>query len=60
MLFDKGSMRHNRKKVQSRLHRVGTFDVFKISQSYFYGDRYLFDNGVNSLAYFYRDILNQQ
>ena len=53
-------MRHNRKKVQSRLHRVGTYDVFKISQSYFYGDRYLFDNGVNSLAYFYRDILNQQ
>ena len=31
VLFIKKTVRHNMKRIQSRLHRLGTYDVFKIS-----------------------------
>ena len=43
------------KRIQIRLHRIGTY-VSKISLSCFDDKRYLLDNGVNSLAYFRKDI----
>ena len=42
-------------RIQSKLHRIGTY-VCKISLSSFDDKRYLLDNGVNSLAYFHKDI----
>ena len=44
------------KRIQSKLHRIGTYEVCKISSSCFDDKRYVFDNGVNTLAYFYKDI----
>ena len=44
------------KRIQSRLHRIGTYDVCKISLSCFSDKRYVLDNGVNSLACFRKDI----
>ena len=55
-LFNRKVIRHNMKKIQSRLHRIGTYDVCKISLSCFNDERYVLDNGVNSLAYFHKDI----
>ena len=52
VLFNKKAIRHNMKK----LHRLGTYDVFKISLSRFDDKRYVLDNGVNTLAYFHEDI----
>ena len=51
-------MRHNIKKIQSKLHRLGTYDVYKISLPCFDDKRYVLDDGVNTLAYFYKDINN--
>ena len=48
-------IRHNMKRIQSKLHKIGT-DVCKISLSCFDDKRYILDNGVNSLAYFHMDI----
>ena len=31
VLFGRGLVRHNMKRVQSRLHRTGTYDVWKTS-----------------------------
>ena len=31
VLFARGLVRHNMKRVQSRLHRTGTYDVWKTS-----------------------------
>ena len=45
------------KRIQSKLHRLGTYDVFKISLSSFDDKRYILDNGVDSLAYFHKDIV---
>ena len=47
---------HNMKRIQSRLHRIGTYDVCKISLSCFNDKRYILNDGVNSLAYLHKDI----
>ena len=51
-------IRHNMKRIQSKLHKIGTYDVYIISLSCFDDKRYALDNGVNTLAYFYKDIKN--
>ena len=44
------------KRIQSKLHKVETYDVYKISLSCFDEKRYVLDDGVSTLAYFYKDI----
>ena len=46
-------IRNNMKRIQSKLHRTGTFDVCKISLSCFDDKKYILYDGVNSLAYFH-------
>ena len=43
------------KRIQSKLHKIGTY-VYKISLSCFDDKRYVLDNGVNTLAYFHKNI----
>ena len=50
VLFNKKKIRHNMKRIQSKLHRIGTYNVCKISLSCFDDKRYLLDDGVNTLA----------
>ena len=47
------------KRIQSKLHRTGTYDISKISLSCFDDKRYILDDGINSLAYFHKDIKSQ-
>ena len=49
-------IRHNMKRIQSKLHRIGTYDVCKISLSCFDDKRYILDDGVISLTYFHKGI----
>ena len=51
--------RHEMKRIQSKLHRIGTYNVSKISLSYFDDKRYILDDGINSLAYSHQDIKSQ-
>ena len=55
-LFNEKVVRHNMKRIQSKLHEIGTYDVFKISLSCLDDKRYLLDDGVNTLAYSHKDI----
>ena len=48
----------NLKRMQSNLHEIGTYDIFKISLSCFDCKRYVLDDGRNILAYFHKDIKN--
>ena len=50
-LFNKKVIRHNMIRIQSKLHRIGTY-VCKISLSRFDDKRYVLDDGVNTLAFF--------
>ena len=56
VLFNKKVIRNNMERIQNRLHRIGTYDVCKISLSFFDDNRYVLDDGVNTLAYFHKDI----
>ena len=56
VLFNKKVIRDNMKRIQSKLYRIGTYDAYKISLSCFDDKRYILDDGVNSLAYFHKDI----
>ena len=58
VLSNKKVIRYNMKRIQSKLHRIGTYDVYKISLSCFDDKRYVLDYGVNTLAYFQKDIKN--
>ena len=46
-------MRHNLKRIQSKLHKTGTYDVCFNDKRYILGDRH------NSFAYFHKNIKSQ-
>ena len=59
VLFNEKIMRHKMKRIQSKLHRIGTYDVSKISLFCFDDKRYILDDDINTLAYFHKDTRNQ-
>ena len=48
-------MRHKMKRIQSKLYKIDTYDVCKISLSCFNDKRYILDDGINTVAYFHKD-----
>ena len=61
VLFNKKVVRHKMKRIQSKLHEIGTCEINKISLSCFDDKRHILDDGVNTLAYFHKDIdINQK
>ena len=52
-------MRHNMKRTQNKLHRIGTYHVFKISLSCFDNKKCMSRDDIISLAYFHKDIRGQ-
>ena len=48
------------KRIQNKLHRIGTYDVCKISLSCLDDKRSILDNNINSLACFHKDILKNE
>ena len=59
VLFNKKVVEHKLKRIQSKLHRIGTYNVCKILLSCFDDKRYVLDDGINSLDYFHKDIRSQ-
>ena len=55
-MFNKCFARHKIKKIQNKLHKVRTYDVYKISISFFEDKRYILDDGISSLAYFHKNV----
>ena len=43
------------KRIQAKKHKIGTYEIDKISLSCFDDKRYVLDDGVNNLAYFHKD-----
>ena len=42
------------KRIQSKKHKIGTYEIDKISLSYFDDKRFVLDDGVHTLAYFHK------
>ena len=55
VLFNKKVIRHKMKRIQAKKHKIGTYEIDKISLSCFDEKRYVLDDGVNTLAYFHKD-----
>ena len=55
-LFNKKIIRHKMRRIQSRRHKMGTYEINKISLSCFDDKRLVLNNGIYTLAYFYKDL----
>ena len=43
------------KRIQAKKHKIGTYEIDKISLSWFDDKRYVLDHGIHTLAYFHKD-----
>ena len=55
VLFNKKIIRHKMKRIQAKKHKIGTYEIDKISLSYFDDKRYVLDDGIHTLVYFHKD-----
>ena len=55
VLFNEKIIRHKMKRIQSKKHKLGTYEIDKISLSCFDDKRYVLDDGIYTLAYFHKD-----
>ena len=55
-LFNKKIMRHKMRRIQAKKHKVGTYEIDKISLSCFDDKRFVLNDGIHTLAYFHKDL----
>ena len=55
-LFIKKVVRYKMKRIQSKKHKIGTYEIKKISLWCFDDKRFVLDNGIHTLAYFHKDL----
>ena len=53
------NVKHNMKRIQSKLHRIRAYDVCKTSLSLFDDKRYILHDDINILTYFHQGIRGQ-
>ena len=54
-LFNKKVVRHKMKRIQRRKHKLGTYEINKISLSCFDDKRFVLNDRIHTLAYFHKD-----
>ena len=54
-LFNKKVVRHKMKRIQSKKHKIGTYEVNKISVSCFDDKEFVLDDGIHAFAYSHKD-----
>ena len=47
------------KRIQAKKHKIGTYEIDKISLSCFDDKRFVLNDGVNTLAYFHKEIVKK-
>ena len=55
-LFNKKVLRHKMRRIQGKKHKMGTYEINKISLSVFDDKRFVLNDGIHTLAYFHEDI----
>ena len=60
ILFKKKIIRHKMKKIQSKKHKLGTYEINKISLSGFEDKRFVLDDVIHTIAYFPKDLKEQK
>ena len=57
VLFNKKILRHTMKRILSERHNIGSYVISKISLSYYDDKRFILNDGINSLAYGHKNII---
>ena len=57
-LFNKKIIRHKMRRIQGKKHKMGTYEINKISLSCFDDKRFVLNVGIDTLAYFHKDLKN--
>ena len=55
VLLNKKIIKHKTKRIQSKKHKLGTYEIGKISLSCFDNKRYVLDNGIYTFSYFHKN-----
>ena len=55
VLFNKKIIKHKMKRIQDKKHKIGTYEINKISLSCFHDKRQVLDDGIDTSAYFHKD-----
>ena len=55
-LFNKKILRHKIRRIQTKKHKLGTYEINKISLSCFDDKRFVLDDEIHTLAYFHKDL----
>ena len=55
-LFNKKIIRHKIRRIQCRKHKLGTYEIDKISLSCFYDKRDVLDDRIHTLAYYHKEL----
>ena len=55
VLFNEKIIRHKMKRIQSKKHKLATYEIDNISSSCFDDKRYVLDDGIYTLAYFLKN-----
>ena len=59
-LFNKRVIRHKMRRIQGKKHKMGTYEINKISLSVFDDKRFVLNAGIHTLAYFHKDLKNRR
>ena len=55
-LFNKKIIKHKMRKIQGKKHKMGTYEINKISLSVFDDKRFVLNYGIYTLACFHKDL----
>ena len=58
-LFPEKIVRHEMKRIQIKKHKLGTCEINKTSLSCFDDQRFVLDDGIHTIAYFYKELRKQ-
>ena len=60
ILFNKKIIRHKIRRIQGKKHKMGTYEINKISLSVFDDKGFVLNDGINTLAYLHKDLKNHR
>ena len=55
VFLNKKIIRHKMRRIQAKTHKLGTYEIDKISLSAFDDKRFVLDDEIHTPAYFYKD-----
>ena len=55
-IFNKKVLRHKMRRIQGKKHKMGTYEINKISLSVFDDKRFILNDSIHTVAYFHKDI----